>query len=207
MTHDIETYFAEGCGRCEFAATPRCKVHNWTNVLKELRRIVLDCMLTEEVKWGIPCYTHQGKNIITLAAFKEFTSIGFFKGSLLSDTEGILIKPGENSQSGKQLRFVDVQKVLELEPIIKAYIFEAIEVEKSGLKVQFKATSEYDRPDELKEKFLAMPELEKAFEALTPGRQRGYLLYFSQAKQSKTRATRIEKMIPKIFAGKGPNEY
>ncbi|MBN1116115.1 MAG: YdeI/OmpD-associated family protein [Bacteroidales bacterium] len=202
MTTDVETYLTEGCGRCKFFSTPQCKVHTWHNELIELRRIVLECGLTEESKWGMPCYTYNNKNILILSAFKNFVSINFFKGSLLSDTEKILEKQTDNSRDAHIVKFTDVKKVLKLESILKAYIFEAIEVEKTGLKVETKKEME-PAPEELMNKFKEIPALKTAFEALTPGRQRGYILYFSQAKQSKTRESRIEKYVPKILNGKG----
>lgn len=178
----------------------------WNDELVQLRRIVLACNLEEAVKWGVPCYTYQNKNILLLHSFKEFCGIGFFKGSLLQDLEKILSKPGENSQASRILRFKSTKEILEVEQLIKAYIFEAIEVEKAGLKVQMKTTNEYEKPIELETIFNETPALKQAFEALTPGRQRGYLLHFSSAKQPETRISRIEKCKSKILAGKGFND-
>lgn len=178
----------------------------WNDELVQLRRIVLACNLEEAVKWGVPCYTYQNKNILLFHSFKEFCGIGFFKGSLLQDQEKILSKPGENSQASRILRFKSTKEILEVEQLIKAYIFEAIEVEKAGLKVQMKTTNEYEKPIELETIFNETPALKKAFEALTPGRQRGYLLHFSSAKQAETRVSRIEKCKSKILAGKGFND-
>lgn len=178
----------------------------WNDELVKLRRIVLACNLEEVVKWGVPCYTYQNKNILLFHSFKEFCGIGFFKGSLLQDLEKILSKPGENSQASRILRFKSTKEILEVEQLIKAYIFEAIEVEKAGLKVQMKSTNEYEKPIELETIFNETPALKQAFEALTPGRQRGYLLHFSSAKQAETRISRIEKCKSKILAGKGFND-
>lgn len=183
--------------------TPECKVHLWPEVLRHLRRMILDCGLTEEVKWSMPCYTWQGANVLILAAFKEYASISFFKGALLQDDQGLLVKQGENTQAARLLKFTRVEDLLELEPVVKAYIFEAIEVEKAGLKVEMKDKDELVLPEELVWRMEENPELKAAFEALTPGRQRGYCLHFTGAKQSKTREARIEKCIPKIMAGLG----
>ena len=174
--------------------------------MKALREIALESGLEEEVKWGFPAYTFKKKNIFMLGSFKEYSSIMFFKGALLSDPDNILVQPTENSNSGRQLRFTNEKEILKLKRNTLSYIFEAIELEKSGAKVEAKRTSEYPMPDELKNKFKELPELKVAFENLTPGRQRGYLLHFSQAKQSATRLSRIEKCIEAIFNGKGMNE-
>lgn len=179
------------------------KAKSWQQEYEQLRRITLDCQLTEEFKWRQPCYSFQGKNIAIIGGFNEYCALMFFKGSLLKDFEGILKAPGENTQSGRQIRFTNVREIVEMEPILKAYIFEAIEVEKAGLKVKFKKASEYTIPEELKNKFEGNPALKKAFEALTPGRQKGYLLYFSAPKQSKTRDSRIESYTQRILDGKG----
>jgi uncharacterized protein YdeI (YjbR/CyaY-like superfamily) len=206
MNPKVDTYLAEGCMRCSLGGTPQCKVHNWPEVLKALRKVILDCGLTEELKWGVPVYTHNGKNIVIMSAFKEYCALSFFKGVLLKDAAGILEKPGENTQAARLIRFTDVGKIVAMEPVLKAYIHEAIEVEKAGLKVELKKTSEYKIPEELQTRLDEDPAFRDAFEALTPGRQRGYLLYFSAAKQSKTREARIEKCIPKIFEGIGLND-
>jgi uncharacterized protein YdeI (YjbR/CyaY-like superfamily) len=179
------------------------KVTKWQEELKQLRNIALDCGLNEELKWGCPCYTWQGSNIVLIHDFKEYCAYLFFKGALLLDTNDILIQQTENVQGARQARFTNVREITDQEAILKAYIFEAVEVEKSGLKVELKKTAEFAVAEEFQIKLEAMPALRTAFEALTPGRQRGYLLYFSQAKQSKTREARIEKLIPKILAGKG----
>ena len=202
MNPNVDRYFIEGCGRCPLGGTPQCKVLSWQEEMKLLRTILLDCGLTEEVKWSVPCYTFQKKNIVLMSAFKEYCALGFFKGALLKDPAGILTKPGKNSQAMRQARFTTVQQVLELEPVLRACIREAIDVEKAGLKVAFKKNPE-PVPGELQQKLDEDPALKTAFEALTPGRQRGYILHFSAAKQSKTRVSRIEKCIPRILAGKG----
>ncbi len=202
MIPEIDLYLEEGCGRCSLYQTPDCKVHSWPNELRELRRIVLECGLTEEYKWSQPCYTYQGNNVVIVTAFKNHAALAFFKGTLLRDSEKILVSPGENSQASRYAKFTDVKEVLAQEEILKAYLFEAIEVEKAGLKVAFKKTPE-PIPEELEQKFSEMPELKAAFKALTPGRQRGYILHFTQPKQSKTRVSRIEKLTNKILSGKG----
>ena len=201
MTTNVEIYFSEGCGRCSLGGTPECKVHTWQQELIALRRIVLECGLDEECKWGVPCYTFQGKNILMVSALKDSCILSFFKGSLLHDEHGMLSFAGENSQVAKMFRFTRAEDILMLEELIKTYIFEAVEVEKAGLKVPQSAAPEL--PDELLQKFEEMPAFQVAFEALTPGRQRGYLLYFSQPKQAQTRESRIEKCVPKILNGEG----
>ncbi|WP_268124162.1 YdeI/OmpD-associated family protein [Roseivirga pacifica] len=202
MTTDVNTYLAEGCGRCALGSTPDCKVHSWTNELKLLRQVVLDCGLTEESKWGVPCYTYLGHNLAVVSAFKNYACLSFFKGVLLQDSHKILDKPGENTQSARIIKITSTKQAQALAPILKAYIFEAIEVEKAGLKVSFEKAPD-PIPEELTIKFKEEPNLKAAFEALTPGRQRGYILHFSQPKQAKTRVSRIEKCIPKIMEGKG----
>lgn len=175
----------------------------WESELKELRRIILDSGLTEELKWGVPCYTLQGSNVLLIHVFKDYCAILFHKGALLNDAEGILIQQTKNTQAARQIRFTNVGDITEIEPHIKTYINEAIEVEKAGLKVEFKETAEFDIPEEFQQRLDENPALKTAFEGLTPGRQRAYLLYFSSAKQSKTRASRIEKYVPQILEGKG----
>lgn len=182
------------------------RAKNWKEEMKLLRKICLDCGLDEDFKWMHPCYTFQGKNIVLIHGFKEYCALLFHKGALLKDTENILVQQTENVQAARQIRFADIQEIVDLESAIKVYVFEAIEVEKAGLEVKMKTTSEFDMPEELQKKFKENPDLENAFNALTPGRQRGYLLYFSQAKQSKTRESRIENSIPNIFDGKGYND-
>ncbi|MFD2098583.1 YdeI/OmpD-associated family protein [Flagellimonas iocasae] len=200
---EVDEYLAEGCGRCDLVGTPECKVQSWQDEIKALRRIILECGLTEERKWGSPCYTHNSKNVLMIAAFKDNCSLSFLKGVLLKDDQGILEKPGENSQSVRFVRFTDVKQVTDLWDVLKQYVFEAIEVEKAGLEVKKKDISDYEVPEEFQDRLDADPELKAAFESLTPGRQKGYLLYFSAAKQSKTREARIEKYIPKILQGIG----
>lgn len=182
------------------------KDSQWQKEYRELRKIALDCGLTEELKWGQPCYTLNGKNIVLIHGFKDYCAYLFHKGVLLSDAESILIQQTENVQSARQVRFSDVKEIIQLSPTLKEYIHEAIEVEKAGLKVTLRKTKEYPVPDELQQKLDNDPEFKAAFEALTPGRQRGYYLHFSQPKQSKTRTSRIEKCTPKIFEGKGYND-
>jgi uncharacterized protein YdeI (YjbR/CyaY-like superfamily) len=182
------------------------KNKRWREELEKLRALVLDCGLNEEVKWKVPCYTFQNNNIVLIHVFKEYCALLFIKGVLLKDTKGILIQQTENTQAARQVRFTDADEIVELEPILKAYIHEAIEVEKAGLKVAHKKTSEYAIPEEFQKKLDEIPALKTAFEALTPGRQRAYLLYFSGAKQPKTRESRIEKYIPQILNGKGLND-
>lgn len=182
------------------------KAKKWQEELEQLRMIVLDCGLAEELKWGSPCYTFQKKNIVLLHVFKEYCAILFFKGALLHDANHILVQQTENVQSGRQVRFTNIREIIEMEPILKAYIHEAIEVEKAGLKVELKKTSEYKVPEEFQHQLDENPSLKKAFDALTPGRQRAYLFYFSGPKQSKTRESRIEKYIGQILQGKGLND-
>ncbi len=178
----------------------------WPKELKALRAIALDCQLDEELKWGKPCYTFQDSNVVILQAFKPFCAIMFFKGALLKDPHGVLEKPGENTQSARRIPFTSVQDVVELAPVLKAYIAESIEVEKAGLNVELKTPDEFAIPDEFQDRLAEAPALRTAFDALTPGRQRAYLLYFADAKQSKTRKARVEKCVPKILAGKGRSD-
>lgn len=179
------------------------KSSKWHKEYEQLRMIALECGLTEELKWGCPCYTFEKKNIVLIHGFKEYCALLFFKGALLNDTDHILIQQTENVQSARQIRFTNLQQILQMEPLIKAYVFEAIEVEKAGLKVTLKKTAEFNVPQEFQEKLDKMPSLKKAFHALTPGRQRAYLFYFSQPKQAKTRESRIEKYMNQILEGKG----
>jgi len=184
------------------------KSKKWQEELKNLRRIVLDCELTEEVKWRHPCYTLDGSNVVILGGFKEYCVLTFVKGALLKDAKGVLVKPGENTQAARMIRFTNVQQIVKLEPTLKAYIREAVEVEKAGLKVKFKKIAEFKIPEELQNKFDELPALKTAFTALTPGRQRAYIMYFSAAKQSKTRESRVEKCMRQILNGKGlDDEY
>ena len=182
------------------------KADKWQEEIEKLRTIVLDCQLTEELKWGCPCYTLDGNNIVLIHVFKEYCALLFFKGVLLKDPKGILIQQTENVQAGRQIRFTSLSQIPKMERTLKTYIKEAIEVEKAGLKVALKKTSEYKVPEEFQQKLTKNKALKKAFEALTPGRQRAYLYYFSQPKLSKTREERIEKSIPDILNGKGIND-
>lgn len=179
------------------------KAKKWKEEYETLRNIVLDCELTEEFKWMHPCYTFENKNIVLIHGFKEYCALLFHKGALLQDAHGLLIQQTENVQGARQVRFTNVQEIVATESILKAYIHEAIEAEKAGLEVEFKKNEEFIIPEELHNKFDDIPALKTAFEALTPGRQRAYILYFSQAKQSKTRESRIEKCMQKILDGKG----
>ena len=179
------------------------KSKQWQDELQKLRTIILGCGLTEEVKWRVPCYTFQESNVLFIGRFKESCVLSFVKGVLLKDPKGILIQQTENSQSVRVIRFTTVQQIVKLEPVLKAYIKEAIEVEKAGLKVKLKKITDFKIPVELQTKFDEIPALKTAFTALTPGRQRAYLLYCSGAKQSKTRESRIEKCMPQILKGKG----
>jgi uncharacterized protein YdeI (YjbR/CyaY-like superfamily) len=178
----------------------------WQEEYKKLRAICLDCGLTEELKWGCPCYTSDKRNIVLMHGFKEYCALLFFKGALMKDPEGILIQQTENVQAARQIRFTSVREMIKLKPVLKAYINEAIRVERARVKVPLKKTKEFTVPEEFQKKLNKDAALKKAFNRLTPGRQRGYLLYFSAPKQSKTRESRIEKSIPQILVGKGLND-
>lgn len=182
------------------------KAKKWKEEFETLRNIVLDCELTEDIKWMHPCYMFENKNIVLIHGFKEYCALLFHKGALLQDPHGILIQQTENVQAARQIRFTNVQEIVEMETILKAYIYEAIEVEKAGLEVNTKKNTEFIIPEELQNKFDEIPALKTAFEALTPGRQRAYILHFSQPKQSKTRESRVEKCMEKILNGKGLND-
>jgi uncharacterized protein YdeI (YjbR/CyaY-like superfamily) len=179
------------------------KAQKWQREMEILRTIILGCGLTEDFKWSKPCYSYQKSNVVIIQGFKKYLALMFFKGSLLKDKYGILVKPGENAQTIRQIRFANIEEIVEMEANLKAYIYEAIEVQKTGLKVDFKAKKELIFPEEFQKKIDENPLLKTAFDTLTPGRQRAYNIYFSQPKQSKTRKARIEKCIPKIFEGKG----
>lgn len=181
------------------------KLRKWREETEALRAIALGCGLTEEMKWGKPCYTLQGSNLVILQGFKDYCALMFCKGSLLKDAGGILKKPGENTQAARQARFTGVREIAAMEPILRSYIHEAMEAEKAGLKAEFKSDPE-PVPGELQTRLDETPALKAAFEALTPGRQRAYILHFSAAKQSKTRASRVEKAMPRILKGKGLND-
>lgn len=178
----------------------------WQEEIAKLRMIVLDCGLTEEFKWGVPCYTYAGNNVVLIHVFKEYCALLFFKGALLNDEHGALVKQTKNTQATRQIRFVRVEEIIGMEPIVKSYIHQAIEVEKAGLKVNFKTTADYDVPEEFQNQLKEVPGLQTAFDKLTPGRQKAYLLYFSAPKQSRTREARIIKYIPHILDGKGLND-
>lgn len=182
------------------------KEKKWQKEIERLRLIALDCGLDEELKWGCPCYTFPESNIVLIHVFKEYCAFLFFKGALLNDTHGILIQQTENVQSARQIRFTNIKEIVKMEKVLKAYIYEAIEVERAGLKVKLKKTIDFNIPEELQKKLDDNYTLKKAFEALTPGRQRGYIFYFSQPKQSKTRESRIEKYMDQILSGKGLND-
>ncbi|TWB79882.1 uncharacterized protein YdeI (YjbR/CyaY-like superfamily) [Nitrospirillum amazonense] len=179
------------------------KAGKWREEVAKLRAIALDCPLVEDFKWGHPCYTSDGANIVLIHGFKEYCALLFFKGALMTDPNGILIQQTENVQAGRQIRFTNSGEIAQLAPTLKAYILEAIAVEKAGLKVDFKPTREFAVPEEFQSRLDSDPALKAAFDALTPGRQRGYLLHLSSAKQAKTRLARIEKCAPQILAGKG----
>jgi uncharacterized protein YdeI (YjbR/CyaY-like superfamily) len=182
------------------------KAKKWQKEFKKLRLIILDCQLTEELKWGCPCYTFQKSNIVLIHGFKEYCALLFFKGALLNDANGILIQQTENVQAARQIRFTNVREIVEMETILKPYIYEAIEVERAGLKVNFKKTIEFIIPEEFQKKLDKNSALKTAFDALTPGRQRAYIFYFSAPKQSKTRESRVEKCTQQILNGKGLND-
>ena len=202
MNTSVDTYFIDGCGRCPLGGTVDCKVHQWTSELRLLRKIVLACGLTEESKWGAPCYTFRNNNVLMVSALKEYCCISFFKGALLNDDKKLLVKPGPNSQASRLFKFKSLNDILKIQEDIRAYIFQAVGVEKAGLKVTFKKNPE-PIPEELEAKFEEDAVLKMAFEALTPGRQRGYIIHFSKAKQAKTRLARIETCIPMIMSGLG----
>ena len=204
LNPQVDKYLLDGCMRCKYGGTPQCKVHNWREELEMLRQIVLETGLTEEIKWGAPVYTHNGKNIVSVSALKESANIGFFKGVLLIDKHKILQQQG-NLESDRIVKFTDVKEVEKIKDVLKAYVLEAIEIEESGKKVEFKKNPE-PIPDELLEAFEQDPAFKKAFFALTAGRQRGYIIHFSQSKQSQTRIGRIEKYKEQIFNGIGLND-
>jgi uncharacterized protein YdeI (YjbR/CyaY-like superfamily) len=202
MNSKVDKYLLDGCMRCKLGGTPKCKVHNWRAELEALRQLVLECNLDEEVKWGVPCYTFENKNIVMISALKEYCCLSFLKGVLIEDHLNLLTKPGENSQVARYIKFTSVQQILDQWELLKSYIQQAIAIEKTGQKVALKKNPE-PIPDELQERFLEDPSLEKAFWALTPGRQRGYIIYFTQPKQAASRFNRIDKCKPKIINGEG----
>lgn len=188
MNPKVDFYFSKG---------------KWQKEITKLRAIILDCELNEELKWGCPCYTYQKSNIVLIHVFKEYCALLFFKGALLKDTKGILIQQTKNVQAARQIRFTNIQEITKMERTLKAYVYEAIEVERAGLKVKLKKTSDFKVPEEFQKKLDKSKSLKSAFESLTPGRQRTYLFYFAQAKQSKTREARVEKYVKQIMKGKG----
>jgi uncharacterized protein YdeI (YjbR/CyaY-like superfamily) len=198
----IDQFLVEGCMRCSLGATPACKVLLWTDILEFLRQLILETELQEERKWGVPTYTINGKNVVMLGVFKDSCVLSFIKGQFLPDPKGLLALPGPNSREGRILRFTQLNQAMELENDIRHFLQEAIQVERSGKKSET-APPPQVLPDELMQIFAEHAGLESAFFALSPGRQRGYLIHFSGAKQSPTRLSRIEKCIPKIFEGKG----
>jgi uncharacterized protein YdeI (YjbR/CyaY-like superfamily) len=201
----VDLYLLEGCGRCKYHATPKCKVNLWRNELELLRQIALDSGLIEEIKWGIPVYTFNNKNIVSVSAFKNDACISFFKGSLINDPYHLLTQSSENSQSFRLIKYTDSQQIELQKEAIHVLILQAIDIEKQGKKIDYRSNTE-PMPEELLIRFNENPVLKKAFEALTPGRQRGYILYFSQAKQANTRYQRIDNYTNKILEGKGYND-
>jgi uncharacterized protein YdeI (YjbR/CyaY-like superfamily) len=198
----VEQYLLDGCGRCSKGGTPNCTVHKWQPILVAMRELATECMLTEEVKWSVPCYTLKGKNVLMIHAFKEYCSIMFMKGSLLTDPENLLHRQTDNVTAGRQLRYTSLEDFLAQRKRAKAFIIEAIQLEDAGKKVE-KRTEEEPMVEELKEAFTQDNAFKTAFYQLTPGRQRAYLLHFAQAKQAETRASRIEKCMPMILRGEG----
>ena len=204
MNPQADKYLINGCMRCKYGGTPQCKVLNWVDELELLRQIVLDTGLTEEIKWGVPVYTHNGKNVVTVNALKESANIGFFKGVLLTDRHKILQQQGK-LQSDRIVKFTNAEEIKKVKNILREYVIAAIEIETRGKKVVFKKNPE-PIPEELIQVLNEDPAFKKAFEALTPGRQRSYIIFISQPKQEKTRLSRVEKCKPKVFEGKGWNE-
>lgn len=202
----VDKYLIDDCMQCKLGATPACKIKNWRSELEFLRKLILSCGLNEDFKWMHPCYTIEDKNIVLLHVFNEYGALLFPKGVLLNDKYSILVQQTENSQTARQIRFKNLDEIVLIETKIKEYILEAIEKEKSGVKVQLKTTAEFEIPEELENKFQELPNFKDAFYSLTPGRQRGYLLHFAQPKQSATRTSRIEKQLDKILNGKGIND-
>jgi uncharacterized protein YdeI (YjbR/CyaY-like superfamily) len=205
MNPQVDKYLVDGCMRCKFGGTPNCKVNNWAKELEELRKIVIKSALVEELKWGMPCYTLNNKNILMISAFKEYACISFFKGVLLKDKEKMLAAHGESSQSARMIKYTNSIQIKQQSSIIKAYIEEAIEIENSGGKVEFKKNPE-PIPEELTVEFNKDLKFKKAFHELTPGRQRGYIIYFSQPKSTQSKLNRIEKCRENILNGIGLND-
>ena len=206
MTTSIQEYFEKGCMRCPLGGTDACKVMTWVDELKTLRSVLLDSELTESIKWGVPCYTINNGNVLLLTAFKEFVALSFFKGALITDKDQLLVKPGPSTQASRYLKFTNLEQIIKSTDIITAYVKEAIQIELQGLKVDFQKTPE-PLPQELIDKMEEDPIFKSAFEALTPGRQRGYILYFSKAKQSQTRINRIQKYESLILNGRGMHDH
>jgi uncharacterized protein YdeI (YjbR/CyaY-like superfamily) len=205
MNPQVDKYLVDGCMRCKFGGTPNCKVNNWAKELEELRKIVIKSALVEELKWGMPCYTVNNKNILMISAFKEYACISFFKGVLLKDKEKMLAAHGESSQSARMIKYTNSIQIKQQSSIIRAYIEEAIEIENSGKKVEFKKNPE-PIPEELMVEFNKDLKFKKAFHELTPGRQRGYIIYFSQPKSTQSKLNRIEKCRENILNGIGLND-
>ncbi|MEX2485755.1 MAG: DUF1801 domain-containing protein [Brumimicrobium sp.] len=206
MNKNVETYFLDGCGRCSLGGTPDCKVHSWQDELQLLRKIMLDCGLTEVSKWGVPCYMVGKSNVVLIGALKDCATLGFIKGVLLDNKSGLLEKQGENSNVGRIIRFTSTDQITKNESKIKELVFQAVEIEKKGLKVEKKKVKE-PIPEELQTEFEKSPALKSAFYALTSGRQRGYLIHFNQPKQSATKVSRIEKCKGKILNGVGLHDH
>ncbi|PKN57532.1 MAG: hypothetical protein CVU56_10375 [Deltaproteobacteria bacterium HGW-Deltaproteobacteria-14] len=204
-TTSVDAYLADGCGRCDQYQTPQCKVHLWTSALVELRALLVASGLSEEMKWGSPCYTLDGKNVVMLTSFKDHCALSFFKGVLLADERGVLAAPGPNSQAMRLFKFTSRDEVRAQRELVVRYLEEAIALERAGATVTFAASPE-PMPAELSAQLAADPALSAAFDALTPGRRRSYILHVSGAKQAKTRAARAERCVPLILAGKGFNE-
>lgn len=204
-TISVDAYLADGCGRCEHYRTPQCKVHRWTEALVELRSSLVGSGLTEEMKWGSPCYTLNGKNVVMLVSRKDYCALSFIKGALLTDDDGALEPLGPNSQAVRLLKFTSGQEVRARRPLVETLVKAAIKAEAEGAKVAFRGSPE-PLPAELQARLEAEPALKIAFDSLTPGRRRSYVLHVSGAKQSKTREKRVERCIPKILAGRGFNE-
>ena len=202
---NVDAYLKQGCGRCKLFATPECKVNTWRKELVTLRNIVLGHPLIEDYKWKMPCYTANDRNILMICAFRDYCALAFFNGAFLNDPKGLLVAPGENSQSVRQLRFTNRTEIEKFTPLISNFIKEAIKLETSGRELKTEAKA-IPLPQELKQIFQEIPSFKKAFEKLTPSRQRGYLLFFTAAKQSATRVTRIEKYKSHILAGKGMHD-
>ncbi|MEZ4800033.1 MAG: DUF1801 domain-containing protein [Flavobacteriales bacterium] len=199
----VDEYLLDGCMRCKFGGTPECKVHTWAEELRFLRSLVLQCNLQEEIKWSMPCYTVNGKNVLMIFAFKDNCALSFFKGALLSDPKKLLEKAGENTQASRMVRITNMKDLNKNAAAIKALILEAIDVEKTGKKVESKGPVPIVINDQLKQRFKENPGLKKAFEALTPGKQRAYTIHFNEPKQDATKLARIDKFTPQILRGEG----